>query len=232
MEAASVGRDAWRGRFWRRWVLANAGAELFGLGSVAALGYLLFARRGEAGGAGAAVATAAAFVGLGALEGAVVGLAQRQVLHQRLPALRGWVRATMAGAMAAWALGMLPSTLMSMTAHTAAAPPPAPPFALVLLLAAGLGVLAGPLLAAFQWLSLRRVLAHAWTWLPANGAAWALGMPVIFAATQADEWTSSPAAIVAVVALALAAAGAVVGAVHGWALLHLLPDDPTDGCRA
>jgi hypothetical protein len=210
--------------FWWRWVAANALGEFIGLGAVAALGFLFLRHIGEPANAVQAVALAGAFVLLGAFEGAVVGLAQRQVLRTRLPAVRGWVRATVTGAMAAWAVGMLPSTLMSLSQQQDyAAPVAQPPLVMLLLLAAGLGAVAGPLLAAFQWLSLREVVARkAWLWLPANAAAWTVGMPVIFLGAQANEVTSSPSAIAVAVALSLLLTGAVVGAVHGRVLLSLI----------
>jgi hypothetical protein len=213
----------WRSRFWQQWVLANAVAEFVGLGSVAALGFIAFKHAGEPADTSQALIFAATFVLLGAFEGAVVGIAQRAVLVRRLPALRGWIRATVAGAMAAWAIGMIPSTIASLAHGPDASVQAEPPLALVLLLAAGLGAVAGPLLAACQWHSLRKVVARkAWLWLPANSAAWALGMPIIFLAAQSNELNCPPAVIVAVIGLALFAAGAVVGAVHGWVLLHMV----------
>lgn len=215
----------WRSDFWRWWVAANAFAELFGLGAVATAGLLLFQQAGEPDSVGGALAFAAVFVVLGGFEGLVVGVAQNAVLRTRLPAVHGWVRATVAGAMVAWALGMVPSTVMNLMqgASRGAEPAAEPALGLVLLLAAGLGAVAGPVLAAFQWRVLRKViLRRAWQWLPANAAAWALGMPVIFLGAQANEITADPLVIAGIVALALFAAGALVGAVHGWILLRML----------
>jgi glucan phosphoethanolaminetransferase (alkaline phosphatase superfamily) len=214
----------WRNGFWQRWVIANALGELVGLGTVAAAGFFLFQRLGEPANVPQALVFAGAFVVLGAFEGVVIGLAQRQVLRTLLPSVRGWVLATVVGAMVAWAVGMVPSTVASLLQTDAAASPAPsePPLVLILLLAAGLGAIAGPLLAAFQWRSLRRVVPErAWLWLPANAAAWALGMPVIFLGTQANEFTSSATAIAALTASAIFTAGALVGAVHGLVLLRL-----------
>jgi len=214
----------WRNKFWQRWVMANALGELVGLGAVAAIGLIVFQRAGEPADVAQALAFAATFVLLGGLEGAVIGLAQRRVLLTLLPSVRGWVFATVVGAMVAWAVGMVPSTvigLMQQGAITQDAPPE-PSLLLMLMLAAGLGAVAGPMLAAFQWLSLRKVLpGRAWLWFPANSAAWALGMPVIFLGTQANEFTSSAPVIAGLVALAILIAGALVGAVHGRVLLGL-----------
>lgn len=214
----------WRNRFWQRWVVANALGELAGLGAVAAVGFLLFTHAGEPASVSQALAFTAAFIILGAFEGVVIGLAQRQVLRTLLPSVRGWVLATVVGAMVAWAVGMVPSTVAGLMQQGAppAATPSEPPLVLVLFLAACLGAVAGPMLAAFQWLSLRKVVPDkAWLWLPANAVAWAIGMPVIFLGAQANELTSSTAAIAALVALAIFIAGAVVGAVHGRVLLGL-----------
>lgn len=208
--------------FWLRWVAANAIGELVGLGAVAGVGFLLVRQFAEPQSWQQAALVAVVFVGLGAFEGFAVGLAQAAVLRRLVPAVRGWVRATMIGAVVAWMVGMLPSTVIPMLAPADAAPAPEPPLWLVLLLSAGLGAIAGPVLAVFQWRSLRHALhARAWVWLPANAAAWGLGMPVIFLGAQANEATSSPTLIALAVGLALLGAGAVVGAVHGWFLLRM-----------
>lgn len=222
MNAAPV--RFWRNRFWQCWVIANALGELVGLGTVATVGFFVFQRVGEPTNITQALAFAAVFIFLGAFEGAVIGLTQRQVLRTLLPSVRGWVLTTVVGAMLAWTVGMIPSTIASLMQQGAAATPAPsePPLLLMLLFAAGLGAVAGPMLAAFQWLSLRKVLlGKAWLWLPANAAAWALGMPVIFLGAQANELTSSTAAIAGLLALSIFIAGAVVGAVHGHVLLGL-----------
>ena len=225
----------WRNKFWQRWVIANALGELLGLGTVAAVGFFVFQSSGEPTGVAQALAFAAVFILLGAVEGLVIGLAQQWVLRTLLPSVRGWVLATVVGAMVAWAVGMVPSTVGNVLQHGATTTQASfePPLVLILLLAAGLGAVAGPLLAAFQWLSLRRVVpGKAWQWLPANAAAWALGMPAIFLGAQANELTSSAAAIACLVALAIFIAGALVGAVHGRVLLGLACADFSGGSAA
>jgi len=210
-------------RFWWRWVGANAVAEFVGLGVVALAGFVVAPRLMQTPDALHVVAFAAFAVGLGAFEGAVVGWAQAQVLRRRLPALRGWVRATVLGAMTAWAVGMLPSTLVKLSAAPGGAPAAKPALVVILLLAAGMGAVAGPILAAFQWRSLRGALANgSLRWLPANAAAWAAGMPLIFLGIQAHEVTHSALLVALAIALSLLAAGAVVGAIHGLVLIGLL----------
>jgi hypothetical protein len=225
--------DAWRNGFWWRWVVANGLAEFLGLGTVAALGFLIVKRFGEPHGASQALAFAAVFVLLGAFEGLIVGLAQDRVLRRRLPELRGWVGASVVGAIAAWALGMAPSTLMSIGEPPASGPPPALRAPVRLLLAAGLGCAAGPLLAFFQWRRLRAyVPRRAVWWLPANAAAWSVGMPVIFAGAHLGATTASPVLVALGVGLSLLAAGAVVGAVHGRVLLWMLAGRAASGAAA
>jgi len=213
----------WRSQFWWRWVAANSLAELLGLGTVATLGYVIAIRVGEPHGILQATTSASVFVLLGAFEGLVVGWAQARVLRLRLPGLTGWVRATVVGAAVCWALGMAPSTVMSLGQSTEARPPPEIGEPLRLLLAAGLGLVAGPALAFFQWQRLRRHVPRAGWWLPANAVAWAVGMPIIFLGAHVSAYTTEPLRVAAGVGAALVVAGAVVGAIHGCALLWLLP---------
>jgi hypothetical protein len=209
--------------FWYRWILANALGETLGLGGAFGVGYAVMAALGEPVGAIPALLRAALAVGLGTLEGVVVGCAQGWVLRGWLPDLsrQRWVIATAAGAFFAWTLGMLPSTLMDFRAPTNASPP-AIPDALIYLLAAGLGLVAGPILALAQWLVLRRVLERAWRWIPANALAWMIGMPVIFIGPNALPEGAPAWRIGLTIGAVVMAAGAVVGAIHGYALIRFL----------
>jgi len=119
---------------------------------------------------------------------------------------------------------MIPSTVLSLGADSggAGAAPAEPSNAVVLGLAFCMGLVLGPVLGFVQWLVLRRFVSHAALWMPANGVAWAFGMVVIF--TGIDPAISGGFGFlsVAIVALTLACAGAVVGAIHGLALVWLL----------
>ena len=128
--------------------------------------------------------------------------------------------ATLAGALVAWFLGSLPSTLMGVGSDQSGASSQEPETWLMLLLAAGMGLFLGVILALPQWRVLRRAAPRASIWLPAN-AAWALGMPGIFAAVDLAYNAGTVAGAVAVMAAALALTGAAVGAVHGLALVWL-----------
>ena len=79
-----------------------------------------------------------------------------------------WWRATLIGALLAYALGYLPSTLMSLGGAASREPVAQSPLYLVLLLAAGLGLIGGAVLSFARWLVLRRHTARADLWLPAK----------------------------------------------------------------
>jgi hypothetical protein len=92
----------------------------------------------------------------------------------------------------------------------------------MLLMAAAMGLFLGMVLSLPQWWVLRRAVNRAWIWIPANCAAWALGMPIVFAAVDLAYKTGSVAGAVATMAVALALTGAAVGADHGTALIWLV----------
>jgi hypothetical protein len=207
---------------WLRWVGANALAELVGLGATFAIDFLIIARSTGQGMLGSLVSIVQVTAS-GAIEGSVVGLLQWSVLRRPFPGItrRAWVLATIVGAMVAWFFGSLPSTLIDMGAQQSGTDVQEPSSALVLLLAAGMGLVLGVVLAYPQWRVLRRVVAKAWWWIPANSAAWALGMMVIFAAMDLAFKQPTPVGSAMVIAGALLLAGAVVGAVHGLVLVRL-----------
>jgi hypothetical protein len=212
-----------RQRLWLRWVLANALSELLGLGlTFAAIG-LAFSGLEDQPGIGGVLASFAVAVASGAIEATLVGLAQWWAMRPWFPAIARaqWWRATLIGALVAYGLGYLPSTLMSLGEQPAEAPPVEPPQAMVLLLAAGLGALAGTVLSFAQWLALRRRVPRAGLWIPANMLAWAAGMPIIFWAMDVVFQQPSLLQGFPLLAGALLLTGAVVGAIHGAFLVKL-----------
>lgn len=215
-------------RLWGRWIIANALGELLGLGLVAAIGAMIIVRTGEPTGAREVLSLAALMVTLGAIEGLIVGYAQWRAFRAELPAMtcRAWTAATAGGAFIAWLLGMIPSTIMNLRGNGTTEPAPDPSAALMLSLAALMGLALGLILALPQWLVLRRQVRHAGWWLPANALAWSAGMPVIFGGidlvTSAGVNTAPVVVRILLIALTLALAGAVVGVAHGAALVWLL----------
>lgn len=209
--------------FWSRWVLANAWGETLGLGLVALLGFALLGLiGGHTGGHGLGLTVAV--IALGGLEGLVVGTAQARVLRTALPSLdtRSWVVATVAGAIVAWSLGMAPSTIMSFAPESPAAAGEVPSALLRYGAAAGLGLVAGAVLAVFQVRVLRAHVRSSFAWLPANALAWGIAMPLVFALAHTAGTVRSPVAIVVLAIVTLALVGGLVGAVHGAVLVRLV----------
>lgn len=215
-------------RLWGRWIAANALGELLGLGLI---GLVV---GGVASRSPSSIPSWVILPGvllLGMLEGVLVGLCQGWVLREALPHFRMavWIRATAAGALLAWVLGVLPSTLMDMggASSTPQNAPAEPSQWVQWLLAAALGVVAGPILSGVQWFVLRRHVARAGWWIPANSLAWAVGMPLVFIAVGTAAETGSLTLRGALFALGIiAAAGSVVGMIHGLVLVRLLKLDP------
>jgi hypothetical protein len=210
-------------RMWARWVGANTIGEAVGLGVTAGVAAAL-AGLDDTGRVLLVAVVVATLIIAGAFEGVVVGYAQWRVLRAALPTLpwRSWIGATVLGALVAWTLGLVPSTVMSVGGQGGGEPP----FddAVQYLLAAVMGLVLGPVLGVPQWRVLRRFLSGAGWWVPANALAWAAGMPVIFAVAGAVPATAGVATIAGAVLVACAGAGAVVGAVHGVVLVRLLRD--------
>jgi len=204
----SARREEWG--LWSRWVVANAVGEALGLGTTALVGLALFAAYGEATGTLATLAVALAAILAGtAIEGVTVGTAQWLVLRRPLPGI-------------AWTLGMLPSTLLALGQEPGEATATEPSALAVYALAFLMGLVLGPILGCAQWLVLRRHLPRAGLWMPAHALAWAFGMVLVFAVVSAVVDRGLGPGTIALAILGLAATGAVVGGVHGLALVRLL----------
>ena len=174
---------------WRRWVAANALGEFLGLGLTIGVFALVFTRLGEARGIGMTLAVFALEVSAGAIEATIVGLAQWWAMHPWFPGIsrRAWWLSTLAGALFAYILGFLPSTLMSLGEQAApeAAPMTEPPQWIVMLLAAAMGLAAGAVLSFAQWLVLRKKARGAgcgfrpicWRGQPACRSSFGVSMP-------------------------------------------------------
>lgn len=207
---------------WLRWTCANALAELTGLGATFAAIGLLVSKIDTTHAAGILLAFALTVMA-GALEATLVGFAQHWAMHPWFPGVQrsAWWLATLVGALLGYVLGYLPSTLMSMNEAATATTAVEPPLWLTLLLAAGLGAVAGAVLSFAQYLVLRKTAKKAGIWIPANMLAWAAGMPVLFQGMDLAYRQASMASSVLVIAGALLLAGLLVGAIHGLFLVRL-----------
>jgi hypothetical protein len=200
---------AWDDPRYRRWVAATTLGELAGFTIPVIVGAAATA-------AGAAQGVSVALLVLaGAGEGTVLGWAQSRALRRELPDLRpgDWIKATAAGATAAWSIGMLPSTFSRQLLELW------PPLLIAL------GVLAGGLLLASigvaQWLVLRRHVARSGVWVVANALAWIAGLAVVFAAIGIAPG-NSPVVIAAFGVAGGLGMGLMVALVTGLFLVRLL----------
>ena len=208
---------------WLRWVAANAVGELLGLGATFAVGTLVMSRLENQPGVAIVLFSFLVAVASGAIEATLVGLAQWWAMHPWFPTItrRAWWRATLVGALVAYILGYLPSTLMSLGGQASQAPATEPPQWIMLLFAAGLGAVAGAVLSFAQWLAMRKKVKRAGWWIPANMLAWLVGMPIIFWGIDAAQKGQSPLQAVLLLTGVLFLVGAVVGAIHGAFLVRL-----------
>jgi magnesium-transporting ATPase (P-type) len=217
-------------QLWFRWVSANALGELFGLGLTFLITGFAFSKLENQQTMMAILLSFVFAVTSGAVEATLVGLAQWWAMRPWFPAIRrfAWWRGTLIGALTAYVLGYLPSTLMSMgQAASQSAPAAEPPQWIILLLASGMGAVGGAVLSFAQWLALRSKVKRAGLWIPANMLAWFFGMPIIF--WGIDLAFKMPALWQSVLLMAgiLFLAGAVVGAIHGLFLLRLADNTKT-----
>lgn len=215
-------------QLWSRWTLANALSEMVGLGLTFLITGLVFSRLDGLGTMTSILFTFILAVASGAVEATFVGLAQWWAMRPWFPNIGhyAWWRGTMIGALLAYVLGYLPSTIMSMGEATASSAPMAePPQWVILLLAAGMGAVGGVVLSFAQWLVMRGKVSKAGIWIPANMLAWMFGMPVIFwgidiAFNLPAIWQS-----VLLMAVTLFVAGTIVGGIHGLFLVRLAEQD-------
>lgn len=213
-----------KNQLWSRWTLANALSEMAGLGLTFLITGLAFSVLDGLGTMTSILLTFVFAVASGAVEATFVGLAQWWAMHPWFPGIGrfAWWRGTMIGALVAYVLGYLPSTIMSMGEATASSAPMAePPQWIVLLLAAGMGAVGGVVLSFAQWLVMRGKIQHAGLWIPANMLAWTFGMPVIFWGIDLAFRMSAVWQSVLLMAGTLFVAGAVVGGIHGLFLVRL-----------
>ncbi len=214
--------DKWT--LWLRWVAANALGEMLGLGMTFGVVVLVFSQLGAQQSVGIVLVSFLFAVASGAIEATLVGLGQWWAMHPWFSTItrRAWWLATLAGALVAYVLGYLPSTLMSLGEQTSQTPAAEPPQWVVLLLAAGMGAVAGAVLSFAQWLALRKKVARAGWWIPANMLAWLAGMPIIFWGIDATQKSQPLWQATLLLTGILVLTGAVVGALHGVVLVRLV----------
>jgi len=215
------------GALWLRWIGVNAFGEVFGLGATLAVAGIAISRLKTPNQIALALVSFLIAVLSGAVEATVVGLAQWWAMHPWFRTInrRAWWLATLAGALLAYILGYLPSTLMNLGEQASQSSVSEPPQWVVLLLAGGLGMVAGAVLSFAQWLVLRKHVKPAGWWIPANMLAWLAGMPVIFWGIDASQKGQPFWQVVLLVSGTLFFAGAVVGTITGAFLAWMVRYD-------
>lgn len=217
-----------KNQLWSRWTLANALSEMVGLGLTFLITGLVFSQLDGVGTLTSILLSFAFAVASGVVEATIVGLAQWWAMRPWFPSIErlAWWRGTIVGALIAYVLGYLPSTIMNMGEATASsAPMTEPPQWIVLLLAAGMGAVGGAVLSFAQWLVMRGKVKGAGAWIPANMLAWTFGMPVIFWGIDMAFKMSALWQSVLLMAVTLFIAGAMVGGIHGLFLVRLVEEE-------
>ncbi len=209
---------------WLKWVAANTLGEMIGLGTtIAVLGLGLSVINGISGVLGILAGYGLAII-TGILEATVVGWAQWRVLNPWLPKItfKAWWVATLIGALIAYCLGYLPSTIMSLQDQSTQSTAVESEQWVIFLLAAGMGLVGGLILSYYQWRVLRKHVNGSRVWLPANMLGWMLGMPLIFWGIDMAQKITDPAPQILLMVGVLLVTGAIVGAVHGVSLVQLV----------
>lgn len=193
-----------------RWILATTAAETIGMTAAATASVVAGRVVGDATSPSAVVASLAIVVTGGLVEGAALGLLPALVLRRWRTAFRArwWFVATLLVAGLGWAGASVPGALASGDGE-------APPLALVLAGAAGLGLVMGGVLGAAQAPAFRGAAAHPWRWVGVSTIAWTPTMTVMFVGATLPDASWAPAAIILTGVLTGVAAGAVLGLLSG-----------------
>ena len=195
---------------WRRWTAVVTAGEAAAFALPAMAGALLAAYDPPFAMLAAVVLVA------GAAEGAVLGLAQAIALRSALASVstRSWVRATTAGALVAWMVGLIPFGVEIGDRDPWLLVAAGVPLGLVLLTAMGV----------LQARVLRGHVERPRRWIAATAAAWAAGLTA-FASITSPLWHEGQPvfAVAGIGILGGLVMAATVAAISGLALVRLVP---------
>ncbi len=211
---------------WKKWVKACSAGAFLGIAAATAIaiGYRLLL--GEPSGSSDRLLNLFFMLAAGALEGSVLAYFQYRLIGKIFPeiAWKQWLAYTIAAAVTAWMLGILPSLFLTGNGATDPSLEPAP--LVYYSMAALMGLLLGALFGYFQWLPLKGLRKEAMLWIPANALSWAAGMMFIFlGASWPDASMGWPLTLLAG-ALSGIAGGLSVGVVTGFFLLRIARSAP------
>lgn len=155
----------------------------------------------------------------GALQGLLLGITQALALHRTVMAVprAGWALITMAGALVAWSLGLLPATL-----HALAAPLDLASRTVVAATVAG-AVLLVLVVPIAQWLLLRRVLAGAWWWVLVETVGIIVAIGAVWGVSQAVDTGRPLMDIAPTLGLGAGAVALAFALITGLGLLMMAP---------
>jgi hypothetical protein len=195
---------------WRRWTKTVTIGETLAFSIPAVAGELIAAA--DLGPLAAAPIILAA--GLG--EGLVLGFSQALVVRRALPAIssRSWIAATALGALIAWAVSLVPTSIGEGLDDLAPG-----------VLAAGglvLGIVFLLSIGGLQWRLLREQLPRAGWWVVAVATGWVAGL-IAFMAIATPLWQEGQA-LALLIAIGVAAGlvmALVMAAITGYALMRL-----------
>ncbi len=150
--------------------------------------------------------------------GVLFGFAEHRALSWPLPFvnLRVWVSATTLAAIIAWAGANPLLDSLGNGGH--------PGLLFQIFGAAAIGIAAGIIVGVPQAMVLQPQIDKAWHWVWANAAGWGLAMPLVFLAEGSLPAGPGWLRVGFTALIALAAAGAVAGAVSGRVLVWLVED--------
>lgn len=145
----------------------------------------------------------------GLVEGVALGHLQSAALARRYPRLarRRYLVATVVVTGLGWAAASAPAALSGDGSGAS------PSWPVVVVGAAGLGLVMGLVLGAAQSLALRGAVQHPWRWVGVSAAGWVPAMVVVFAGATLPSAGWSPGWILLLGPLTGAAAGGVLGLV-------------------
>lgn len=211
---------------WFSWILANSLGELIGLGAVFLIG------TGIAPGLEmylnkiADIVLAGILVIVGTLvEGSVLGTLQWIVIQHLNKSVKwlAWVNATLIGIFIAWALGSIPSTMLEFGTEGIKTTFDFKNMFIDYLTIGGMGLVSGAVIGLPQWLLLRLYFHNAEWWVPASSIAWMMGMIILFVGINVTSRIGMVLKATSFLVLILILTGAIVGSIHGIALLRLYP---------
>lgn len=214
-------------RYWKKWTLACAAGELFGIGIAAAIAVAVNQWMGEPETTGQKFQTLFFMLFAGAIEGFVLGSFQWRVLREKFPAMpaRQWVGYTVAVAMLGWLMGMIPPLFfMGQNAQTGVENPE-PALIIVIVGAMALGLIFGAIFGMVQWLVFQRYAKESVQWVTGNSLGWGLAMIWIFLAATLPDETTPVWLIIAGGVLSGILAGLSVGAITGIYLKKIIAEN-------